>query len=207
MLTNLNEKIETRLNSIHALYSLLFDAIKKFNDDKEVAIPLFTKWLQRGNELRMMSMASKFHIERPHALQPTYLLVNSMQESQILLENIERKIGALMKSFSELEQTLLLDIKDREGVVKPLYSWKEEVERVINTQVEMICDGLNMDMLEDSMHKIIATWLFFETFEREANQVAVKYIPYRAKLDEVRNLNWPSNDDYNTWSDMYLNDE
>lgn len=185
MLTHLNEKIESMLNSIHALYSLLLYAFQKFNDDKEVAIPLFTKWLQRGNELRMMSMAPKFHSERPHALQPTFLLVKSMQESQILPENIERNIRELMKSFSELEQTLLPDIEDREGAVKPLQSWKEEVERVINTQVEMICDGLNMDMLEDSMDKIIATGIFFETFEREANQVVVKYIPYRAKADEV----------------------
>lgn len=63
VLIHLNEKIENRLNNIHALYSLLFDAIQNFNDDKEVAIPLFTNWLQRGNKVRMMSMASKFHIE------------------------------------------------------------------------------------------------------------------------------------------------
>lgn len=78
MLTHLNEKFDSRLNSVHDLCSFLFNAIKKINDDKEVAIPLFTKWLQRGNELRMMSMASKFHAERPHTIQPTYLLVKSL---------------------------------------------------------------------------------------------------------------------------------
>lgn len=82
MLTHLNKKkVNRRLNSVHALYYLLFNVIQKFDDDKEVAIPLFTKLLQRGNELRIMSMASKYHDERPHALQLTYLLVKSMQEA------------------------------------------------------------------------------------------------------------------------------
>lgn len=71
----------------------------------------------------------------------------------------------------------------------------------------MICKGLSMDMLEDSMDKIISTGLFFETFEREANQVAVKYISYREKGDEVMSFNWPPNEDYSAWSSMYLNDE
>lgn len=88
--------------------------------------------MQRGNELRMMSMASKFHAERSHALQTTYLLVKSMQEAQILPENIERKVMELMKSFSELEQTLLPNIEDKDGEVKPLQFWKEEAERVIS---------------------------------------------------------------------------
>lgn len=75
MLTHLNEKVDSRLNNIHALYSLLFNVIQKFDDDKEMAVPLFTKWLQRGNKLRIISMASKYHAERPPAIQPTYLLV------------------------------------------------------------------------------------------------------------------------------------
>lgn len=64
-----------------------------------------------------------------------------------------------------------------------------------------------MDMLEDNMEKIIPTRSFFESFEREANQVAVKYTPYRAKVDEVMSYKWPSNEEYTGWSRMYLNDE
>lgn len=207
LLIHLNEKVDSRLNSVHALYSLLFNAIQKLDDDKEMEIPLFTKWLQRGNKLRIISMASKYHAERPHALQPTYLLVKSMKEAEILPENIERKVRELMKSFCELKKNLLPDIEDEEGAVKPLQSWKEEVERVISTQVGLIYEGINMDMLEDSMDKIISTRSFFETFEREANQVAVKYIPFRAKDDDVMNFNWPSDEDYSAWSIMYLNDE
>lgn len=64
MLTHLDEKVDNRLNSIDFLYSLLFNSIQSFDKDKEVAIPLFTKWLLRGNELRIISMASKYHAER-----------------------------------------------------------------------------------------------------------------------------------------------
>lgn len=71
----------------------------------------------------------------------------------------------------------------------------------------MICEGLNMDVLEDSMDKIIATGLFFETFETEENQVVVKYIPYREKDDEVSSFNWPFDEHYSVCSSMYLNDE
>lgn len=64
-----------------------------------------------------------------------------------------------------------------------------------------------MDMLEDSMDKIISTRSFFEIFEREANQVVVKYIPYRDKADEVMSFDWLSDEEYIAWSSMYLNDE
>lgn len=64
-----------------------------------------------------------------------------MQEAQIFPENIERKIRELMRNFSELNKTLLLDIEDENGAVKHLQFWKEEAERVISTQVELIGKG------------------------------------------------------------------
>lgn len=81
MLTHLNEKVDSRLNNIHSLYSLLFNAIQSFDKDKEVEIALFTKWLQRGNQPEIMLMASKQHVQRTPTLHPTYLLVKSMQEA------------------------------------------------------------------------------------------------------------------------------
>lgn len=69
--------------------------------------------------------------------------------------------------------------------------------KVINSQVELICDKLDIDMLEDSMDKIINTCTFFETFERESSQVVVKYTPYRKKIGEVMNFEWTSVEEYN----------
>lgn len=206
MLTHLIEKVDSKLNSIHSLYSFLFN-LQGFDEDKEVEISLFTKWLQRENELRLMSMASKYHVERPPTFQPTYLLVKSMQESQIQPESIERKIGELTRSFNELNDTLLPRIFDENGVIKPLQLWKEESERIINTQVELICEDLDTDLLENGMDKIICTGTFFESFEREANQVVVKYAPYRVKADEVMSFRWPFDEEYNEWIKMYLNEE
>lgn len=57
------------------------------------------------------------------------------------------------------------------------------------------------------MDKIISTGSFFESFEREANQVAVKYTLYRDKVDEFMSYEWSSDEEYNGWSRMYLNDE
>lgn len=82
VLTHLNEKFDSKVNSIHSLYTFFFN-IQGFDQDKEVAIPLFTKWLQRANELRLMSIYLKYHAERPLTIQPAYLLVKSTQEAQI----------------------------------------------------------------------------------------------------------------------------
>lgn len=62
-------------------------------------------------------------------------------------------------------------------------------------------------MLEDSMDNIINTGTFFDTFEREVNQVAIKYTPYRMKTDKVMNFEWPSEEEYNNCVKMYLNEE
>lgn len=57
------------------------------------------------------------------------------------------------------------------------------------------------------MDKIIFTRTFFESFEREANQEAVKYTPYREKVDEVMSFKW-SLDSRNMLNGViYLKDE
>lgn len=112
-----------------------------------------------------------------------------MQEAQMLRDNIEKKIRELMRTFSKMNETLLPSIENENGEIKPLQLWKEEAERVINTQVDVICDDLGNAMLEDNMDKTIHTRSFFETFERKMNQIAIKYIPYRKKNnDEMRNM-------------------
>lgn len=112
-----------------------------------------------------------------------------------------------MRTFSELNEMLLLGIEDENGAIKSLQLWKEEAERVINTQVDLIYDELDIAMLEDSMDKIICTRTFFESFEREANEVTVRYTPYRAKADEVMSFKWPSDEEYVEWSNTYLKDK
>lgn len=80
ILRHLNEKIDRKLHIIHSLYSLLFEDIKNFDRDQEVAAPLSGKWVHRANELKMMFMASKFHADKPQEIQPTYFLVKSLHE-------------------------------------------------------------------------------------------------------------------------------
>ena len=46
------------------------------------------------------------------------------------------------------------------------------------------------------MDKIIGTGSFFESFERDANQVAVKYLPYSTKVKEVIDFDWPIDEEY-----------
>ena len=46
------------------------------------------------------------------------------------------------------------------------------------------------------MEKIISTSSFLESFEREVNQVVVKYKPYSVKVNEVINFDWPTDEEY-----------
>ena len=57
------------------------------------------------------------------------------------------------------------------------------------------------------MDKIIGTSLFLESFERDANQVAVKYFPYSTKVKEVIDFDWPTDEEYQRWVAKYLNDD
>jgi len=45
VLEHLNKGIERRLINIHSNYSSMFDAIRKFDSDKEVSIPLMDTWI------------------------------------------------------------------------------------------------------------------------------------------------------------------
>ena len=57
------------------------------------------------------------------------------------------------------------------------------------------------------MDKIISTSSFLESFEREANQVAINYKPYSVKVNEVINFDWPTDEEYQKWVNVYLTEE
>lgn len=108
-----------------------------------------------------------------------------MQEAQAPPDTIEKRMKDLVVGFNELEKTLLPSILDRNEAVKPLQFWMEEEERIINTQVQLICEDMDFDLLEDCIDKIVSTSTFLEAFERDANQIVVKYTPYKNKVEEV----------------------
>ena len=52
------------------------------------------------------------------------------------------------------------------------------------------------DLLVRCIEKIISTRSFLESFEREVNQVVVKYKSYSVKVNEVINFDWPTVEEY-----------
>jgi hypothetical protein len=70
----------------------------------------------------------------------------------------------------------------------------------------LICDDSNYDLLINYMDKIIHTSAFLEKFE-EGNKVAVRYMPYSTKFNEVFTFGWPLDEEYQRWVNRYLDDD
>ena len=205
---HLNEKVDNKLPSIHSLYSLLSEAINNIDRDKEIVIPIIQNWIPRANNLDVMTKASRFDANnRPQSLKPTYILVKSLQSFQTLPDDLSRKITELVKNFNDWGNTLLPDIIDEKGEIRTLQQWQDQASKVINNQIKIICDDSDYDLLVNCMDKIIGTNSFLESFERDANQVAVKYLPYSTKVKEVIDFDWPSDEEYQRWVAKYLNDD
>lgn len=171
-------------------------------------LPLIEKWIPRATDLDIMFKASRFAMNnRPQSLKPTKNFLKSLKGFQALPDDLSKKIRELIKNFDDWDDTFLPDIMDTSGNVQTLQQWQEKAKEVINEQIKLICDDSNHDLLVNSMDKIINTSMFLESFEREANQVALKFTPYSTKMKEVMDFNWPTDEEYQSWVDKYLTEE
>ena len=113
----------------------------------------------------------------------------------------------MVKKFDEWSDTLLPDIIDEQGNARSLQQWQDRYDEVINSQILLIFDDSDYDLSINCMDKIIHTSAFLENFEKEGNQVVVKYIPYSTKVNEVFTFDWPSDEEYQRWVNKYLGDD
>lgn len=74
----------------------------------------------------------------------------------------------------------ILDVEKR---VKHFQVWRNEAIEKINEVVDHICQRLDFEYLKARLSKIIKSWLYYENFEKEVNQCAVKYNLYRIMVD------------------------
>ncbi|XP_059069368.1 uncharacterized protein LOC131859520 [Cryptomeria japonica] len=135
-----------------------------YDDDDELEATRSTKPNQSQLLEKIVKLENKLKESKDQSIGQQKDIVSSV------LTHLNENVFSRLNSVHALYSLLFNDIEDEEGAFKPLQSWKEEAERVISTQVELICERINMDMLEDSMDKIISTGSFFGTFEREANK-------------------------------------
>lgn len=59
ILKHLNKKIQGKSNSVHANYSLMLQAIRLSQRDRELGTPILDKWILRVDNLRLMAVEAK----------------------------------------------------------------------------------------------------------------------------------------------------
>lgn len=67
---------------------------------------------------------------------------------------------------------------------------------LVATKVALICERVDIGMLKDSMYNLSFKSSFFEDFDKEANQIVIRYDLYKTKLDKFISYTWPSDDDF-----------
>jgi hypothetical protein len=59
-------------------------------------------------------------------------------------------------------------------------------------------------MLKISIEKLAHTGIFGEYFDKEENQIVVKYTPFRAGADKFDLFDWPNEEEYAKWKTIYV---
>lgn len=80
VLKHLNKKIQGKLNSVHANYSLMPRAIRLSKRDGEFGTPLLDKWIPRVGDLKLMIVGAKQQEDRYPKVVPTYRFVKEVKE-------------------------------------------------------------------------------------------------------------------------------
>lgn len=139
---------------------------------------------------------------------PTYKFVSEVKEQKLqgYVSPLEQKIRELKDKFDEVDFQLLPDIQHTYDELKPLQMWKNQVETTIISQVVLICEKVDIDILKDALEKLSFIIKFLEDFDKESNSVMEKYSPYRKKMDEIINFNWPSNVEYEQWKRIFIDE-
>lgn len=96
VMDHLNKRIKRKINNIHSNYSSMFDAIKRFDRDKELAIPLMEKWIPRLKTLKHMVIGSTHDANKPLKIAPTHRIVKGIVEYQGLVDPMEKRIKELL---------------------------------------------------------------------------------------------------------------
>lgn len=204
MLEHLNRRVNNKLNSINYRYSSMVDAIKKFDNDKERAIPLMEIWIPRNKDLVLMGIGVKQDPNPPEKFKPTIFLISKIEGYMGNIEPFEKKIKELVKSFHESHHGLLPSILRDDDSIKNLQEWKNETNKVISDQAMSICQKFDMETLKINMDMLVHVETILLEFNKEANKIVSKYAPYKQRANEVMNFDWPTEDEFLAWKGRYL---
>lgn len=112
VLENMNEKIKSKLNTVHSNYSLMPQAIRLSQRDKDIATPIMDKWIPRVGDLKLMAVGVSHQKDRYPRIILVYKFVDGIREKKFqgYVAPLEQKIKELKSKFDEVELVLLLDI-------------------------------------------------------------------------------------------------